>query len=694
MRSTLSYSHAQALGAPLRIVVALAICCVLACAKPSSERLAVELTPVPNADLSGLDSGARNQLLEQRAIVDRMLAGTATAQADLAEAYAELGLLHIVYDLFDPAGTCFENSLHLAPEDVRWHYLLGYLRGRQGELEEAVANYRRALEIMPESLPALLRLGRDELTLGRPEAARAAFERALALDAEAAAAHEGLGRVANVREAYGEAIGHFERALALDPAANAIHYALAQSHRNLGHLEEARSHLERAGDVTARIRDPLIDPLASRAESIQFYLAQGAEALDDRAFDAAAAAFEAALERDSTSFGAYRGLAISLERLGDTDGARRVLRTALDQGRTDRPDHNPREQATVLRSLGLLEATVGRSQQALEHYLASLELHAAQPDVILRAANALARGGRFEEAIAWYDRLVELTPEWAPAVLEKRATALVNLGRHDEAVADFTRATEAVPTDRGLRLRFAEALDFMGDSRAAAVQREAAARSPEDDRSRVKALVSSARQRAASGDFKTATEHLRAALEIAPQDLEVRFELATILGHIQRFEESAKEFGAVVASTPRNTAARRGEIVALVLNERYAAARDKLQDALRSFPRHAGFALTQTRLLATAPDPGVRNSGLALEIARRVSVERQDPLTREALAIAHAAAGQTAEAVALQQQLVAEAESTGDIPLISIRRARLEAFEAGRSWTAQTPREILTALAP
>ena len=56
-------------------------------------------------------------------------------------------------------------------------------------------------------------------------------------------------------------------------------------------LDEARAELERSGDVAARISDPLINPLASVAESAQFYMVQGAEAMDDKDYAAAVAAY-------------------------------------------------------------------------------------------------------------------------------------------------------------------------------------------------------------------------------------------------------------------------------------------------------------------------------------------------------------------------------------------------------------------
>ena len=125
------------------------------------------------------------------------------------------------------------------------------------------------------------------------------------------------------------------------------------------------------------------------------------------------------------------------------------------------------------------------------------------------------------------------------------------------------------------------------------------------------------------------------------------------------------------------------------MSGRYGEARIKLQEALKAFPRHAGFALIQVRLLSTAPDPSVRDGNLALQIAERLRAESDEVAIRQALALAYAAAGRFAEAVTLQQEILAEDEAAGEMAYVRLGRARLSAFEAGKVWEAVDPIEIL-----
>lgn len=661
---------------------------MLACGTPHDTPA---LIPLPDLDLSGADAGARQQLDEQRATVEALVEALAGPEADLpaaAEAYGDLGRLYLTYDFLDAAEISLRNAQTLQSDDYRWHYLLAYLLMTRGQLEASIPAYTRALELRPDFLPAILRLGRVHLALGRPPQAKQWFERALELEPNIAAVHEGLGRVRVAEGELTKAVSSFERALELEPAATGNHYALAQAHRDLGDLQQARFHLEQSGDVAARIVDPLINPLASMALSVQFYLVQGAEALDDQDFAAAVAAYRSALQLDAASLPAQQGLAVGLERLGDLAGAQQALFDALPLSKTDDGTGLLPEAAAIYRSLGRLAALDGRDADAIADYRASLTVEPEQPGVLLRLANALARQRRFAEAIEHFDRLVEVSPQWAPAVWERRAAAWVNLGQRQQAIADFERAIEAAPDDLRLRQLYAEALQRLGDASAAGSQRQAAKDLEAAGADRAPSLLAEARELLREQDFAAAEAKLRELLEAQPEAHEARRELADVLGHTRRYEPAVSQYRTVIAALPEHEAARRGEIVALILGGRLGEARIALQNALKTFPRHRGFALTQVRLLALSPDPNVRDGSLALRIVERVHQDRPDVHADRAMALALAAAGRFKDAAEVQRRLVAEAPAAA----AEIEQARLQAFERGQAWTAQSADEILVTL--
>lgn len=660
---------------------------IAACA-PGGPDVDAELVPVPTPDLSAAATSVQEQIGAARTELETRRDAGAPPE-ELAEAYGDLGLLYVLYDFLDAAEACFTNARRLQPEDFRWPYLTGYLAQVRGRLDAAAADLERSLELRADFPPALLRLGRARLEQGDPAAARPLFQRALELDPEAAAAHEGLGRAAAASGDDASAIEHFQRALELDPAASGIHYALGQAYRNTGDLEAARDHLSRAGDVSARIEDPLLNPLAALGESAQLFLVQAAEAMDDENYEVAAGAYRRAAQEEPENYLPYRGLAYSLEKLGDVEGAVAAMQEALDEGHAADPAEDRAERARAHAVLGGLHALAGREEQAVASYRRSLELEPDQPASRLKLGDALARSGAFEAALEQYDRVLQAVPQAEATVRVKRGTALINLGRGDEGLAELRRAVEADPDEPALRLRYAEALDFLGRGAEAAGQRRRAAELSGDAAGRAAVLARTAESEARRGALDAALADYGRALEIDPTLTAARYGRASILAHRGSYEEALADFRQVVQAEPRHAGARRGEIAALILAGRHGEARVRLNEALRLFSRDKGLALTQVRLLASSPDQRVRDGALAMQVAEKVYAADPSLPVRDALAMACAEAGRFQRAVELQEQVVAEAEQGGDPELVRWLRTKLDAYRNRRAWTAGSPQEII-----
>lgn len=650
-----------------------------------------ELEPVPTPDLSAADPAVQEQIAEKRATLDQALEAVGSEPAVAAEAYGDLGLVYVLYDFLDAAGVCFDNARRLDPGDFRWTYLAGYQRQVEGRLPEAVPLLERTTEMEPDYLPAHLRLGRARLEMGQLDRAEEHFERALEIEPRAAAAFEGLGRVAAARGDDGAAVESFRRALAIEPEASGVRYALGQTLRRQGDLEAATRELEQAGDVPARIPDPLINPLAAEARSEQFYSMQGAEALEDEDYESAAGAFRALLEHNPRSFPGYQGLARALRAMGDLEGAVETLEEALEKGVAEDPGRDAETRADFHRELAALSAGLGDEEKALGHLKRAVELEPDHGATRVRYGDFLARARRFEEAIEQYDRVLEVQPDapGASAVRVRRGTALVNLDRGEEAVAEFRRAVELAPEDPVVHHLFAETLAFLGRTEEAEEQRRLAEELSDTDSQRSRLLLREASEAIADQDFDRALERYREVLELAPERVAARNGLARVLGHLGRYREAVEEFDRALELAPRNLSLRAGRIRALVLGERWGEARMALNDTLRLYPREKDLALLQVRLLATAPEPQVRDGELALEVARRVAREDEGVAARQALALALAETGQWEQAAELQRELVAEAERAGSTRVLPRLRERLETFEAGRAWVAREPVEVL-----
>lgn len=647
------------------------------------------LEPVPYPSLEGSEAGVREQVEEKQRALEQLLAAPGDADAgELARTFSELGLVYVVYDFPDAAVVCFDNARRLAPSDPQWAYLGGYVRKLKGDLDEAIPLLERSLELDPTFVPALLRLGRAHLELGRLAEARDRFEAALAADPSSAAAFEGLGKIAVAEGESERAVGAFRRALELEPDASSLHYALAQAYRDLGRLDEARAELELSGDAVVPIPDPLISPLALLGESVQLSMLQANEAVKDEKYEVAVAGYQRVLEKDPSNFIAYKGKAYALEKLGDLPGAVRSLKDGLETGTTGSAANDARERAEIHRILGGLEALEGRDSEAVRHFSASLELAPDQSGTRMKLANALARLGRFAEAVDHFDRLLRDEPEFAAVVLVRRATALINLGRGDEALADFERAVALEPDDAQLRVRYADALEHLGRRSEAAAERRRLATDPDASAA---AAAERGNQALRAGRLEEALAAYAEALELDPQLPDIGFRRGTTLAQLGRLEEAVREFRRAIELDPRHAAARHAEITSLILLERYGESRVRLNEAMRVFTLDARLAHVQARLLATCPDARVRDGRIASEVARRLVEVVDEPRVRETQALAFAAAGDFDRAVELQSRLVTEAEQSGNAELAADFRAKLEVLRERRAWSARGPQEILNA---
>jgi tetratricopeptide (TPR) repeat protein len=172
-----------------------------------------------------------------------------------------------------------------------------------------------------------------------------------------------------------------------------------------------------------------------------------------------------------------------------------------------------------------------------------------------------------------------------------------------------------------------------------------------------------------------AVGHYRAALELDPEIEGVQARLASALGRTGRFSESAAEFAKAIEQDPTNEGLRFGQAMARLLAEDYPEARGGLEEALTALPESRPLKHLLARVLATCPDPAVRDGEKALQLAQEVMAGQSSLEQAETLAMALAELGRFQEAAARQRQVVAAMEAQA-APAEQARR-RLELYENG-----------------
>jgi len=108
--------------------------------------------------------------------------------------------------------------------------------------EEAAIAYRRALELDPHLVAALINLANIHYSRDELAEAQALYERAISLDPDCFEAHYNLGNILHDLGKYDDALVCYREAVALSPGYADAHFYLAVTLEKTGHSPEAKPH--------------------------------------------------------------------------------------------------------------------------------------------------------------------------------------------------------------------------------------------------------------------------------------------------------------------------------------------------------------------------------------------------------------------------------------------------------------------
>ena len=114
--------------------------------------------------------------------------------------------------------------------------------GDPANIEAAAGAYRRALQIDPNLVPALINLANIHYARDELAEAQALYERAISVEPDVFEAHFNLGNIFHDLGRYADARACYRAALGLNPAFADAHFYLAVTLEKSGHSHEARAH--------------------------------------------------------------------------------------------------------------------------------------------------------------------------------------------------------------------------------------------------------------------------------------------------------------------------------------------------------------------------------------------------------------------------------------------------------------------
>lgn len=142
----------------------------------------------------------------------------------------------------------YRKAIEINPAAPDLHYRLGRALLLQSHdpavLEQAAGEFRSELKLSPEDPACEFQLGQIAQVESNSAQAKSHFERALALSPNFVQALISLGKLSSQQKDYKQAIALLSRATALQPSNETAHYALLTAYRDSGDME--RASLEKA----------------------------------------------------------------------------------------------------------------------------------------------------------------------------------------------------------------------------------------------------------------------------------------------------------------------------------------------------------------------------------------------------------------------------------------------------------------
>lgn len=297
---------------------------------------------------------------------------------------------------------------------------------RLGDWRDDRTIFRRAIEVVPDSVRAQYNYGTASEDAGDDAAAAQAYEKAIAVWPRFSDAQYNLAGVYARQSRWAEAVRHYRLALREQPAN--VQYLV-----NLGRSLTARGTPEEAVQVLRRATD--IDPSSDLAFT---NLGAALLAIDDAG--GAVAAYRAALRLAPAHPEYLKNLALAQREAGDLDGAEKTLR----EGLAARPDD-----ADLLLALGLTALEAGRTETALVALRRAVELRPDHPVFRYQLGRGLEAAGLERQAVEAYREAIRIAPD-SPVPYRNLGLLLERLGDLPEALHALQRCADLDPDGRVL----------------------------------------------------------------------------------------------------------------------------------------------------------------------------------------------------------------------------------------------------
>jgi tetratricopeptide (TPR) repeat protein len=319
--------------------------------------------------------------------------------------------------------TLWTDVVKKSPNNDRAHANLGIALAKQGEHDEAIEHYHKALQINPNFHQAHNNLGVVLNEQGNTNEAIEHYHKALQIDPDFAKAHHNLGAALAKQGKINEAVEHYHKALQLNPDDSETLFNLGDALARQGKTEQAINYLSKALQI-----NPDYAEVHSNLGSI--YIKQGN-------IEKAIYHSNQALRLNPQLAEAHNNIGIALMQEAKIEAAIGQFQKALQL----KPDfimaENNLKRALTIRQE--LETEISRLQELLKDNPENVELH-------FQLGNLFFRKGDQRQAMQQYKKALQLNPKFVPALNNLALVRAANK-EYDKALTLFLDVLNYYPDD-------------------------------------------------------------------------------------------------------------------------------------------------------------------------------------------------------------------------------------------------------
>jgi tetratricopeptide (TPR) repeat protein len=518
-----------------------------------------------------------NTFFEAKRYAEAIIEYRGALQADPKLGEVRLKLADAYVQVNDPRNAMREyvRATDLLPDSVEAHVKAGRFLLLARQFEDAKTHADRVIALDAKNVDAQILRGNALAGLKDFDAAMTEFQDAIALDPSQTVAYNNLGMLQLAKGNKDEAETTFKTAVTAAPSSFAARLALANFYASSGNVPEAETTLKAALQLDPKNLD------ANRALGV-FYLSSGRMA--------EAEPFFAALAKWGNSDIATLTLADYYSVAKRSEDARRILRELAG--------HDAMFARANVR-IATLDASEGRRSQAQERLREVLDKHPKDTSALLLSARLFAADGKRADARKAANAVVAADARSAAAVQAYMLIGRIEAAadRHDEAIKAYEQVLKLQPRPLAATLALSRLYITAGDaSKGATYAQQALGMAPGDPEAQGLLI----RTALIEGDVAAATRALATLEKTAPNAIGVAKVAALVQLASKKPDAARLAYQRVLTAVPDDVEALAGLIAIDVAAGRAATAVTRIDEYLKTATPSVDVLMLAARTYAAA----------------------------------------------------------------------------------------------